>query len=71
MSLLGLIGKNAQLHGITVGNRSAHQSMCRHIESSDIHPVIDRSYALDQSGDAILGIAEGSHFGKLVIDMTL
>ncbi len=71
LSLLGLIGKNAQLHGITVGNRSAHQSMCRHIESSDIHPVIDRSYALDQSGDAILGIAEGSHFGKLVIDMTL
>jgi NADPH:quinone reductase-like Zn-dependent oxidoreductase len=69
LNLLGLVGKNGHLHGITVGHRQAHKEMCRHIEANEIRPVIDKRYAIDQSGEAIPGIAAGAHFGKLVIEM--
>ena len=69
LNLLGLVGKNGHIDGITVGSRAAHADMVKHIETHGLEPVIDRRYALDQSADAIHGIASGSHFGKLVVEM--
>jgi NADPH:quinone reductase-like Zn-dependent oxidoreductase len=43
--------------------------MVRAIEANDIHPVIDRSFPLEQLADAFRYLHAGKHFGKVCIDV--
>jgi NADPH:quinone reductase-like Zn-dependent oxidoreductase len=56
---------NLTMAGITVGSRAQQLDMIRAIETSGIEPVIDRSFALDEIGDAFRYQAAGRHFGKI------
>ena len=67
LNLMGIVGKNAHLHGITVGHRADFQAMLELMAANEIHPVISRSYAFDEAPAALKDIAAGQHFGKLVI----
>lgn len=64
---MALIGKCAGVHGITVGARDDHRDLCDHLAENGISAVIDREYSLPQGPEAIASIAEGTHFGKLLV----
>ena len=62
-----LIGTNAHVHGISVGNRSDCEDMLRFVGKHRIMPVIHRNYAFADAVDAIRAIDRGEHIGKLTV----
>ena len=69
LNLLQIVFKNIHTHGITVGSREDHEEMNRFLDEHQIHPVIDKEVTFEQGADAIMGIAAGNHFGKIVINL--
>jgi len=70
LSVFHLIERNANLHGLSVGNREQFEAMMAFVEKHRIRPVIDRRYVLEEAGQAIGDIAKGDHFGKLVVSLS-
>jgi len=62
-----LFSKNARMTGIYVGSRAQFLAMNRAIETSDIHPVIDREFSFDNAAQALRYMQSGEHVGKIVI----
>jgi D-arabinose 1-dehydrogenase-like Zn-dependent alcohol dehydrogenase len=67
MLVYDLIGTNAHVHGISVGNRHDCQAMMDFVDQHGITPVIDQTYGFDEAADAIRAIDKGAHVGKLII----
>lgn len=67
LNAMGLIGKCAGIHGITVGAREDHRALNAHLVKHGISAVIDREYSLPEGPEAIGSIARGEHFGKLLV----
>ncbi|MCR8913399.1 NAD(P)-dependent alcohol dehydrogenase [Marinobacter panjinensis] len=63
-----LMAKQARLQGLIVGSRDHQQEMIRAIEANDMHPVIDRSFALDEIAVAFQYEESGKHFGKICLE---
>lgn len=63
-----LMAKQARLQGLIVGSRTHQQEMVRGIEAGGLRPVIDRSFALEEIGEAFRYQASGSHFGKICLE---
>lgn len=66
--LTALLVKQARLQGLTVGSRADQMDLVRAIEATGFHPVIDRSYPLEQLADAFRYQVSGDHFGKIVLE---
>jgi NADPH:quinone reductase-like Zn-dependent oxidoreductase len=64
---IAVLMKHIRLQGIFVGSRRMLESMIRAIESSQLHPVIDRVFPFDQAVAALKHLESGAHFGKVVI----
>ena len=60
--------KQQRMIGITVGSREHQQNMVSGIEAAGIKPVIDRTFALDQLGDAFRYQEQRQHFGKIGLE---
>lgn len=71
MALGPLLHKQLRVHGIYVGSRSLFEEMNEAIAKAKLRPVIDRIFAHDQVQEAFLHMQSASHFGKIVIRMTL
>ena len=69
LNLLELLGKNLQIHGLTVGNHADHEKMVGFIDEHKLSPVIDARSELEQGAETIANIAAGQHFGKLVVTL--
>ena len=69
IDVVGLMIKNAHVHGVMVGPRSDHEAMVRFIDEHGIKPIIDSRFALDQGAEALGAIAAGQHMGKLVVNV--
>jgi NADPH:quinone reductase-like Zn-dependent oxidoreductase len=67
LSVFDLIERNANIHGLSVGNREQFEEMMDFVSEHDIRPVIGRTYSFDKAGEAIQDIARGGNFGKLVV----
>ncbi|NMT64432.1 zinc-dependent alcohol dehydrogenase family protein [Marinobacter orientalis] len=63
-----LMAKQARLQGLIVGSRAHQQEMIRAIEANDLHPVIDRTFTLDEIADAFRHEESGKHFGKICLE---
>ncbi len=63
-----LFFKHLRLTGIAVGSRLMQEKMVEAIEISGMKPVIDKSFAFDELGDAFRYQATGKHFGKIVLE---
>jgi NADPH:quinone reductase-like Zn-dependent oxidoreductase len=61
--------KRLRLQGVTVGSRCDQIGLIRAIESNHIKPVIDRTFPLEELGNALRYQQAGSHFGKVCIDI--
>ena len=63
-----LMAKQARLQGLIVGSRAHQQEMIRAIEVSGMHPVLDRSFALEEIAEAFRHEESGKHFGKICLE---
>ncbi|WP_165322355.1 zinc-dependent alcohol dehydrogenase family protein [Rhizorhabdus phycosphaerae] len=66
--LTAFLVKQARLQGLIVGSRSHQIDMIRALETTGIKPVIDRTFALEDLGEAFLLQEAGRHFGKIVVE---
>jgi len=63
-----LMARQQKLQGLIVGSRQHQQDMIRALEATNIRPVIDQSFELQQIGDAFRLQESGGHFGKIVLE---
>ena len=70
LNLMQMVFKNVHVHGITVGSREDHMELNNFLEQHEIHPVIGKTVGIDNAIDEIYGMSSGSHFGKIVIDIS-
>ncbi len=63
-----MMAKQARLQGLIVGSRTHQQEMVRALEASDMRPVIDRSFSLEDIADAFRHEESGAHFGKICLE---
>lgn len=81
ISLIGILGgrkadfilpkmffKHATMNGIAVGSRSMQEDMVAAIDVAGFKPVIDKSFKLEELGEAFKHQASGAHFGKIVVE---
>jgi NADPH:quinone reductase-like Zn-dependent oxidoreductase len=69
LSAVTLIGRSARAQGIYVGSRTDFERMNAFIGRHRLHPVIDRTFTLDQYADALALMAAGSFVGKIVLTL--
>ena len=62
-----VMGKRANLQGISVGSTQMFEAMNRAISANKIKPVIDKVFGFDDAPAAYQHMASGAHFGKIVI----
>lgn len=63
------MARQARLQGLIVGSRRLQQEYVAALEQTGIHPVIDRSFPLEQLAEAFRYQESGRHFGKVVVDI--
>jgi len=64
-----LMVKQLRLQGLVVGSRKHQLDMIRALEATNIKPVVDRTFKLEQLADAFRYEASGAHFGKIGIEL--
>jgi NADPH:quinone reductase-like Zn-dependent oxidoreductase len=62
-----ILMKGVRVQGIFVGSRQMFEDMNRAIEANQMKPVIDKTFAFEEAGEALQYMEHGSHFGKIVI----
>lgn len=62
-----ILGRRANVHGISVGSTEMFEAMNRAISANAIKPVIDKVFSFDETPAAYKHLASGAHFGKVVI----
>lgn len=67
INTLALLHQQVTIRGMEVGSTADFKEMNRAIETHDIHPIIDTQFTLDQIQAAFEYLAQGQHFGKLVV----
>lgn len=68
-SLPGRLNLGAHIKGITVGSRQDLADLLRAMTVSQIHPVVDKVYALEDLAEAFAYMKAGKHFGKVGISI--
>lgn len=63
-----IMGNQIRLIGLFVGSREHQLDMIRSINVSGIKPVLDRSFPLEELGDAFRHQESGTHFGKICVE---
>ena len=62
-----ILGRRANVQGISVGSAQMFEAMNRAIAANAIKPVIDKVFGFDDVQAAYKHMASGAHFGKIVI----
>lgn len=70
VNLTPILMQDIRLQGVIVGPRDAFLEMNRAIQLHALHPVVDRVFPFEETGEAMRYMASGSHFGKVCIRMS-
>lgn len=71
LSLPPIFMRNVTLRGVAVGPRDLFEDMTNAMTRHLIHPVVHQVFdGLDSFDDALTELASGSHFGKIVVELT-
>lgn len=65
--LIDIIGRNALIRGIYVGNREMFEAMNQAITRHKMKPTIDCEFSFDEAAGAYQHLQSGAHFGKVII----
>jgi NADPH:quinone reductase-like Zn-dependent oxidoreductase len=68
-NLADIFRKNLRLEGIETGSRRMLEEMIGWLEQKCIRPIIDRVFAFDDCAAAFRHLHEGSHFGKVAMQL--
>ncbi|MCS3807507.1 NAD(P)-dependent alcohol dehydrogenase [Xanthomonas sp. 4461] len=63
-----MMGRQQRVQGLVVGSRRHQQQLVRALDSLSLRPVIDRSFALEEIGEAFALQKAGGHLGKIVLE---
>ncbi|WP_353154133.1 NAD(P)-dependent alcohol dehydrogenase [Pollutimonas bauzanensis] len=69
LPLAQALSRQVRLQALLVGSRRQQQDFVRAIEATQLRPVIDRHFPLDEIVAAFQYQASGQHFGKIVLDI--
>lgn len=69
VNIPALFSTQIRVSGISIGSRADQEDMIRAIEVSRMHPVVDRSFALEQISDAFEYFHAQSRFGKVALEI--
>jgi NADPH:quinone reductase-like Zn-dependent oxidoreductase len=61
--------RSLTIEGIYVGSREIFEALNQYLTVNQIQPTIDRVFSFDEAGLAYAYLQEGSHFGKVVIEV--
>jgi NADPH:quinone reductase-like Zn-dependent oxidoreductase len=64
-----IMGKRANVQGISVGSMQMFEAMNRAIAAGGMKPVIDSTFTFDQVREAFKHLQSAQHFGKIVINV--
>ena len=64
---LAILSRRAIVRGLPTGCRSTFEAMNRAISENGLRPVVDRVYPWRDFAEALRYLAEGKHFGKIVL----
>jgi len=70
LNLLPILMQNVRMQGVLVGGREGFEEMCRAIAGNQLRPAIDKTFAFADLNKAIQYLADGKHFGKVVISLS-
>jgi NADPH:quinone reductase-like Zn-dependent oxidoreductase len=70
VSLLPLLMQDVRMQGVFVGPREHFEAMNRAIASSAMRPVVDKTFALEETRAAFEHMAAGAHFGKICVTLS-
>jgi len=62
-----LFGKNLRMIGLSVGSREMFEQMVAAIDAAGMKPVIDRTFAFEETPEALRCMKGAGHFGKICI----
>ncbi len=65
LNVLTVLAQHASIRGLEVGSVEDFEAMNRAIAASRLHPIIDRTFPVDQVQDALRYLEAGHHFGKI------
>jgi len=66
---ISILMKSIKVQGIFVGSRAMFEDMNRAIESNNLKPVIDKTFAFEEIREALKYMESARHFGKIVINI--
>lgn len=69
INILPIVMRNVRVQGIFVGHREGFEAMNRAVSQHGLEPVIDRTFAMEEVGQAFEWMAGGNHFGKICIEI--
>jgi NADPH:quinone reductase-like Zn-dependent oxidoreductase len=64
-----IMGKRANVQGISVGSTQMFEAMNRAITAGALKPVVDKVFAFDAVREAFRHLQSAQHFGKIVINI--
>jgi NADPH:quinone reductase-like Zn-dependent oxidoreductase len=64
-----ILHRQIRLQGIYVGSRAYFEAMNQAIAAQHMRPVVDRVFAFSEAREALKVMENGSHFGKIVIQV--
>ena len=67
LALTPILHKQLRVQGIYVGSRAMFEQMNTAIAEAQLHPVVDKVFAFEQTREAFEHMQSGAHFGKIVI----
>ena len=65
-----VVMRQVALQGVTCGSREDFVDMLSAIAAAKLHPVISHVFPFARVHDAFAAMHDGSHFGKIVVEMT-
>lgn len=69
LDLLPIIFKEVRIQGANGGSVADLNAASAVIRSHEIHPVVDRTFAIGELTDAYKLMASGGHFGKITVEL--
>ena len=67
LNLIPILMQNLRIQGVIVGHRDGFEAMNAAMTAHHIRPVISHTFGLDEVHEAFDVMAQGGHFGKIVI----
>lgn len=68
LELVPMLLKQFRLQGVLVGSRENQIDMVRTMDASGMHPVLDRSFGLEEIVEAFRHQESNRHFGKICLE---